>query len=102
MNRMKIAFRERIEPALASDGGFSAASDLVGHEAQMLALMAEQIGGSQYEYAAEELYQEYVAGLRSGARRLSEAAAQLDFNRATSAVEAIERSCTDCHADFRG
>ena len=69
MARMKVAFQERIKPSLASERTFAESIDQIGHEAQILALMAEEIGSPRYSYAEEELYQEYVGMLRTGARR---------------------------------
>ena len=101
MARMKVAFQERIKPSLASERTFAESIDQIGHEAQILALMAEEIGSPRYSYAEEELYQEYVGMLRTGARALSESAARGDFSQTTSASTAIQKSCTACHDDFR-
>jgi cytochrome c556 len=84
----KADFRRNVEP--------------IAQSAQLLAMLSQVIRGEEYGYADDETYQHHADKLRDAAKQLNEAAAAEEFDKAVKAAAAIQKSCADCHADFRG
>jgi hypothetical protein len=102
MQWMKFTFEDWLPTALSKKADFRRNADSITQSAQMLAMLSQVIRGEEYGYADDETYQRHADKLRDAAKHLNEAAASKDFEKALEAATAIQKSCADCHADFRG
>jgi len=102
MKRMEEAQHGRLDVWTANSEEFQRNGDKLFHEAQLLRLLAEVIKDSAYEYAEDELYQQYVKKMRENCDQVIAAVKEDRFEEAQSAVRRINRQCDDCHGDYRG
>ncbi|TWT46801.1 cytochrome c [Botrimarina hoheduenensis] len=102
MRRMKRADEEFLPTALADRRAFRRGAEDVRHEAQVLAMLATAIVAPGADDADDPGYQAYARQMGTAAERLADAAEQEDLPAATQAAADLRRSCTDCHADYRG
>lgn len=102
MQAMKFISEEGISPAIDKRTQFRRNALSVGEKAQLLAMLSQVIRGEEYGYADDESYQRHADKLRDAAKQLNEAATAEEFEKAVQAAAAIQKSCADCHADFRG
>lgn len=102
MRRMAAAHEERLRSWAADRREFRRNDEGVRHEAEVLALMAEAIARPGAPDADGEDYRGYAAELRRAAAELAAAAEAGDYDAARAALPLVDRSCSDCHADYRG
>ena len=101
MQRIQIAYRDRLRPQLADARQFSKSAVDVKHEAEILAALAEIIHRPQYEYSDDETFVDYARQLQQAAAELSRAAAAQDYDAARAAHARAGRACADCHDGYR-
>jgi hypothetical protein len=101
MQRMQLAYRDRVRPQLADAKLFARHAAEVRHEAQVLALLAEIIRRPAYEGWDDDAFGEYAGQLRGAAQDLSRAAEAQDYSAARSALSRAGEACTACHDGYR-
>jgi len=100
MTRLEAA--EKVLGAAASSAGeFSKQADVVLHEAEIVAAIAEVIQQPDFEHHDDDTYRGYASALRDAAVGVREASRRKDHKAASTAVAAISKSCNDCHGDYR-
>ncbi len=102
MLRMEAAQRGRLDAWTANEKEFQRNKDAIAHEAEMLAMLAEVILAEGYEYADDDGYRQYAGDLKQRCREILEAIELDRFKQAQSAVRNVNKSCDDCHTDYRG
>lgn len=70
-------------------------------EASVIAVLSRVIIVGGYDDADDERYQELVGGVQKGALEAVSAARDQDFDAYTKAIDAIYKSCTQCHSEFK-
>jgi hypothetical protein len=101
MSRLEQAHEQSLTPWTASANEFSRNLDLIAHEAQLVAALADVIQRDGYEYADDDTYREYAQSMRTQALVVRDAASAEDYERARQAVEEIGKACTNCHEGYR-
>ena len=102
MRRMEVAQQERLGQVMGSEREFSRNSENIAHEAQVLAALAEVIVRDEFPDADDEDYVAYAARLREASADLWRAAEQDNYDAARDALGRANKSCTECHGDYRG
>jgi len=100
MTRLEAA-EKLLGAATASQGDFTKQLDVVLHEAEMVAAIAEVIRQPDFEYHDDDSYLGYAASMRDAGVRIREACLKKDYDTARTAVAEISKSCNDCHGDYR-
>lgn len=101
MLRMKDAERGRLDTWTANQQEFDRNKETIVHEAQILAVLAEVIQSDGYEYAEDDGYRRYAEELKHQCRAMLQAVAADQFEPAQSAAVKANKSCDDCHGDYR-
>ena len=101
MLRMDSAFSKTLKVDAVDAMAFGANKERIRHEAEIIALNAEVIVEEGQPDADDHEYKLHALAVSSAARRLSSAAKANDFDEATAAITAIERSCAQCHEAWR-
>ena len=101
MQRLEQALAESIKPDLANNSEFKNHVERVTHEAEIVGALARVLCQEGMDEADEEDYVKYAQAMQRGARDLAEAARQQNYDLAARAANAIEQSCSDCHAEWR-
>jgi hypothetical protein len=102
MQRLEIAYQERLTKWLANERQFAQHHDELRHEAQVVAAIAEVIGREGFEFWDDEQYAQYARELRQAASEIAVAAEHDDYQRATQAIGRVTNACTNCHEGYRG
>ena len=102
MRRMKTAHEDRLANWAIDRRALLDNLEEVRHESQLLALLSEALVQPEAYDADDEDYQAYARELRDAANELSIAAEQEDQPAAERAYNRAQKSCLDCHADYRG
>ena len=102
MRRMAEAHETRLPDLLVDRRTLRRNAEDVRHEAQVLALLAQAVQSPGAADADSEDYQEFARALREAAGELSGAAEANDLDAANGAMQAIGRSCAECHENYRG
>ena len=76
-------------------------SDAVVQEAAVLAVLGRVIAMGGYDDSDVDLYQQLVGGVVQGAQAAGVAARERDFDAYTAALDAVYKSCTQCHSEFK-
>ena len=101
MKRLEQAQQQGLGTALANAREFSRRSELVSHDAQLIAALARVIGREGYEFADDETYRGFAQTMGREAQAVREAAAQDDYEQARRAAGEISKSCAACHEGYR-
>jgi hypothetical protein len=100
MSRLESAEQTAVA-AIASKGDFEKQLDLFLRETELVAMIGEVIQRQEYEYHDDDTYRGYASQLRDAAAKAAEAARKKDYDAARAAIGALQKSCTDCHGDYR-
>lgn len=101
MTRLEIGQRDRLNPWTSSAQEFERNSPELLHEAELLTALSRIIQAQGYEYGDDDTYQEYARQLEAALTRLTDATRASDHAGAQEAAAAANKSCEQCHADFR-
>jgi hypothetical protein len=101
MKRIEQAQQQSIAPGTANAKEFERTADRLGHEAQLVAALAEVITREGYEYADDESYLEHARAMQAQAAALRDAASQKSYEQARQAAAALGKACVSCHEGFR-
>lgn len=100
-----MARLDRAEKTLAevsaTDAAFTKDSELLLHEAEIVALIGEFIQQPQCDDFDDETYRGYASTMRDAAVQLAAAAKKGEFAAAQSAISTLRKSCDTCHGDYR-
>ncbi len=102
MRRMKVAHEDRLAVWSIDRRELADNVEEVQHEAQLLALLAEALVQPEAYDGDDEDYQAYARELRDAANELTVSAEQEDQPAAERAFNRAQKSCLNCHADYRG
>jgi cytochrome c556 len=102
MQRLEIAHQERLTKWLANEREFAQHRDDVRHEAQLVATLADVIGGEGFEYWDDEQYAQNARELRQAATDIAAAAERENYEQAKQAIGRATNACTNCHEGYRG
>jgi hypothetical protein len=102
MERMEESVQGRLAGALADERSLRRNAESIGHEAALLALLGHVIHQPEYEGFDDDAFSGYAESLQRAAQSLRTASKNGEFDRARDAFSLIQKSCNDCHQDYRG
>jgi hypothetical protein len=101
MSRLELAQRDHIAPWTANAAEFKKNSAALGHEAEVVAALAEVVSRPGFEYADDEKYHGYAKSLQQSALDLRTAIQNDNYQAAHTAAGTLSKACANCHGDFR-
>jgi hypothetical protein len=101
MQYLESAWEPRLKPALAEKTQFSASSDKVLRDAELIAAIGEVLSKEGMEDASDAAYKALCGRLRDGAKQIADAVKQKNFDQASKASAAISKACADCHENYK-
>jgi len=101
MSRLELAQRDHIAPWTANSGEFKKNAAALGHEAEIVAALAEVVSRPRYDYADDEKYRGYAKSLQQSALELRAAIQSDNYQAAHTAAGTLSKACANCHGDFR-
>jgi hypothetical protein len=102
MWRLELAQQERLTPWTANAIEFKKNAAAIGHEAEIVAALAQVIMHPTYPDADSESYLDYAKALAQAAGEVRDAVQQKNAGAARASVAKLSKACNDCHGDFRG
>lgn len=99
MKRIEAA-RDRLKQDINTESKFKAQADRIRHESSIISTLATLISTEGFEFAENQDYQEPAHHLIDGAREAAEATSVESYEKFKSAIDKINKSCTDCHANY--
>ena len=100
MKRLKLSYRERIKPWVASEKDYKDNFEKLMHEAAVMAVIGEVLKKESMENADNDDYAEFGDSLRDGALMIINSAGSKDQSMATKGAGMIDQSCQNCHAEY--
>ncbi|PHR97073.1 MAG: hypothetical protein COA78_28015 [Blastopirellula sp.] len=101
MERLEIAYNERIKPWTASESEFRSKTSEILHEAEIIAAIAHAIKHEGFEYYDDDDYVGYCELMKKSALDVVAAVKANDADKARTASSMIFNSCSDCHDGYR-
>jgi hypothetical protein len=101
MSRLELAQRDRIAPWTANAGEFKKNSAALGHEAEIVAALAEVVSRPGFDNSDDEKYHGYAKSLQQAALDLRTAIQSDNYQTAHTAAGTLSKACANCHGDFR-
>jgi hypothetical protein len=102
MQHLEVIDADQLATSLASTSSFRQDRSRIAHESELVAAIAVVLLQSGMEDATDDDYREYCDAMRQAARAIGKAVDDDDYEAARQAQVQLKRSCTDCHADYRG
>jgi cytochrome c556 len=101
MQQIGLIWEPRLKPSLADKGQFTAASDQVIRDAEMMAAMGHVLAKDGMADADSDEYKRFCEALKGGAKAIVEGAKSKNYDAAAAGGAAIGRACTECHENYR-
>ncbi|MCA9259944.1 MAG: cytochrome c [Planctomycetales bacterium] len=102
MQRLEIALRDVVGPALANERTFEREADRVAEEAQLATVLARVMRMPDYEFHDDESFAQFARELEQAAIEVTAAARERNYSAARAAAGRVTQSCSDCHEGYRG
>ena len=102
MQRLEYAIQQNLQPMTASKSEFAAQGDMILHEAEMVAVMAEVLCKAGMEDADDDSYTAFSQQMKKSARDVVDAVKLNNDEAARKAVGEINKACSECHENYRG
>lgn len=101
MERLSIAFEEKLQPSIANEDEFKKAVDDMRHEAEILAMISEILTRDGMEDAGDETYDGYALSMKTGALDYLQALKSKDYDKARTAAGVMGQACGNCHNEYQ-
>lgn len=102
MERLEQARQERLKQWIANRSLFTNNRDNIRHEAEVIAAIFEAIQNEGFEFWDDDQYLDYCKQMKQYSRDIVEAVDLGNYESTRKAVGNIEKTCSQCHEDFRG
>ncbi len=99
MKRIEKA-RNHLRDNINTEAKLKAGTDDILHETLMIATLGKVVTTEGYGSADEQDYQNFAAALINGAKDASAAAKDQSFQKFTDAMNKVNKSCDQCHANY--
>ena len=100
MTRLEMADKTLSE-AISSSAAFRGESDVVLHEAEIVAVITQVLQEAELDDYDDETYRGYAAAMGAAAADIRNAALEGRYDEASAAVGRLKQSCDTCHGDYR-
>jgi hypothetical protein len=101
MERISIAFEEKLQPSIANEDEFKKLVDEMKHEAEILAMLSEILSLEGMEDAGDETYDGYAQSMKTGAVDYAQALKDGDYAKARAAAGVMGQACSNCHNEYQ-
>lgn len=101
MERLAIAFEEKLQPSIANEDEFKKSMEEMKHEAEILAMIAEVLTRDGMSDAGDETYDGYAKSMQTGALDYLQALKDGDYAQARTAAGVMAQSCGNCHNTYQ-
>lgn len=101
MERMNVAFEDRLKPWTSNESEFDSHREEILHEASLLAALGVVLTKEGLDDADDDEYLEHARQLITASSELTLAARENAFDRAATQVNVISQSCSNCHESYR-
>ncbi len=101
MQRLEMAFNERLKPWTSDSSTFEDNVEKVLHEAEIVAAMSELLMKPEMEDGEDEDYMGFSNRMKAAARDIVDAVKLNDSDRASKAAGEILKACDECHEYYR-
>ena len=102
MQRLEVSIQQKLQPMTSDKSEFLAQGDVILHEAEMVAMMAEVLCKTGMEDADDETYTGFSLQMKKSARDIVDAVKLKNDEAARKAVGEINKACSECHENYRG
>lgn len=100
MRKLELAIGA-LKQNTGSKGTFEAGIEDVSHDAALIAAMGRILAEPDMDESSEEDYVKFAGMMQAAALEAFQGVKLNNYEAVSSAVNKIERSCNDCHADWR-
>lgn len=102
MNQLEFSSQQVLQPAIDNAKVWRENAQRVRRHAELTAMLAEILMQSDMEDSADESYCDECQKMKTAAQRLCDAVDDIPPTDAKSAMTEINRSCANCHDQYRG
>lgn len=101
MQRLDIAFHQRVKKMTASDAEFKSNPEEILHEAEIIAAIGHAMQQEGFEYWDDEDYVSYSQQMQQAALDIVKAVKDNNYEAARAATGEIDKACSTCHEGYR-
>ncbi|MEM9413056.1 MAG: hypothetical protein AAGA30_18245, partial [Planctomycetota bacterium] len=101
MERLEVALREVLKPGISNQDEFKNKKDAIVQQANIVSALGQVLIQENMDEADDDGYSDFSKLMAKSARELIAAVEFDKFENASKAVNQIEQSCNDCHAEWR-
>lgn len=101
MQRLDIAFHQRVKKMTASPGEFSDNQEDILRESEIIAAIGHAMQQEGFEYWDDEEYVSYSAQMQKAALEIVKAVKDNNYEAARAAAGEIDKACSTCHEGYR-
>jgi hypothetical protein len=101
MERVSIAFEEKLQPSVANENEFKKAMAEMSHEAEILRMIAEVLTREGMEDTGDDVYEGYCRDMKQGASDYLQAVQDGDYAKARKAAGVMGQACSNCHGEYQ-
>ena len=92
--------RNHLRDNINTEAKLKAGTDDILHETMMISTLGKVVTTDGYSSADEKDYQNFAAALINGAKDASTAAKDQNFQKFSDAMNKVNKSCAECHANY--
>ena len=101
MKYFETIWEPRLKPALADKAQFTANSDKILRDAELIAATGEVLSKEGMKDAGDSDYKVLCGKLRDAAKQIIDAVKAKDFDQASKASAAVGKACAECHESYK-
>ncbi|MFP6677708.1 MAG: hypothetical protein VB878_21655 [Pirellulaceae bacterium] len=101
MERISIAFEEKLQPSIANEDEFKRASAEMAHEAEILRMLAEILTREGMPDTGDDVYEDHCRDMKRGASDYLQAVKDGDYAKARAAAGVMNQACSNCHNEYQ-
>lgn len=94
------AGKNMLKQNINSEARFKSLADQIRHESELIAALTAVIKSKGYDYTDEADFQNFADSLIESAKEASESVANESYDQFKSAIDKMNKSCTDCHGAY--
>ena len=100
MDRLQVSI-DLLKQSSANEGDFNRNVEKIKHESELVAAMAQTLMRENMTDADDDGYLEFSKSMSKAAVQAGKACDEKDFDKASTAINLIGQSCSNCHDEWR-
>jgi hypothetical protein len=101
MEILDVRFLEKVKPMTANQADFRTNAEEVLHQASLIAMMGEILSRPEMDDADEDEYAKLAKSMANAASQIVQGTRVNDFGLVEKGVNAVGKSCSNCHDEWR-